>query len=74
MTGEIRTWARDGTACDTLNKRARKARQHRGDPGHVAMAHPTKRVTRGRLRTAYALIRGHRKFTIRQLIQLGDLK
>jgi len=69
MTVEIRTWSKDSTACDTLNKRARKARQNHSDPGHVPVAHPTKKVTRGRLRTASSLPRHHRKLTIKQLIR-----
>ncbi|HEX9768478.1 MAG TPA: hypothetical protein VGA50_04805 [Kiloniellales bacterium] len=68
MTGEIRTWV-DNQACDTLMKRSRKARQKRRGTLGFAIAHPTKKVTRGRLKMAHALPRGHRRFSIRQLIR-----
>jgi hypothetical protein len=70
MTAEIRTWSGDNTACDTLRKRERKSRQSRRGPGHIAAAHSTKKVTRGRMRVSHSLPRFHRKLTIKQLIKV----
>ena len=55
-----------------LWKAARLARQIKRGPGHIAVAHPTKRVTRGRLRVGYNLLKNHRKFTLKQLIAIAS--
>lgn len=57
-----------GVKCDSMKKRARIIRHERGLWGHIPAAHPTKKVTRGRLKTSHTLPKNHRKFTLKELI------
>jgi len=60
----------DSQICDTLWKKARKVRQKKRGPGHYPVAHPTKKVTRGRIKTSQGgLFPGHRKLSIKELIR-----
>lgn len=58
----------NGIKCDTIWKRARIKRHEKGKWGHIPAAHPTKKVTRGRMRASNTLPKNHRKFTLKQLI------
>jgi len=60
----------NGEKCDTIWKRARIKRHEKGKWGSIPPAHPTKKVTRGRMRAAHTLPKNHRKYTIKQLIKM----
>lgn len=65
----IRPHWQNNRQCGTIWKLARLVRQEKRGHGHYPVAHPTKKVTRGRLRTSHMLPRNHRRYTIRQLIR-----
>jgi len=58
----------NGVKCDTIGKRARQWRHEKNKWGHYPASHPTKKVTRGRMRASKTLRLDHRKFTLKQLI------